>query len=169
MTDMLKSWPCLETGTLQMGWSSGRSSRWAPLQWGVPGRGRLEPDPQGGEGVLWGRMVNQHRRKEAETEVVWPGAPEAGRGQEGSSPRAPGGSTALPTPSLQTSCAQNREKWIVSLPDCGTGSWQPQETNTGRVYSRYTESVYFSLCERTKWNSKNSASNRRRGSPQTWW
>lgn len=76
------------------------------------------------------------RKKEAETEVVWPGAPEAGRGQEGSSPRAPGGSAALPTPSLQTSRVQNCAKWIVSHPASDT--W---ETTTCRVYCRDTDRV----------------------------
>lgn len=108
---------------------------------GVPGRGRLETDPQGEEGVLGGHVVNQHGKKEAKTEVVWPGAPEAGRGWEGSSPRAPGGSAALPTPSLQTSRVQNCAKWIVSHPASDTWLRQPRETNTCRVYSRDTDRV----------------------------
>ena len=67
-----------------------------------------EEGPTGSGGCGEGRVET-----EAETEVMQPQAkgilepPEAGRGKEGSSPRAFRGITVLSTPSFQTSSLQN--------------------------------------------------------------
>lgn len=56
---------------------------------------------------------------------------EAERGKEGSSPRALGGSTALPPPLFQTSSLQNKTPVVLSHSVCVTLFQQPWETNTG--------------------------------------